>query len=149
MCFVENRAYLPASIINNRSTITNLCYGLFDAPLWNLGILLSKLHLVWISTVCGQLETRIRYSNTMGWNTFPIPRLTGQNINDLTYCRKILEIREKYFPAVADLYETGSIPNDLLAAHELMTKQSNAFTLDAASKTIPNVSKNFFRCILK
>ena len=117
----ENRAYLPASIINNRSTITNLCYGLFDAPLWNLGILLSKLHLVWISTVCGQLETRIRYSNTMGWNTFPIPRLTGQNINDLTYCAgKILEIREKYFPAsLADLYETGSIPNDLLAAHEL------------------------------
>ena len=37
-----------------------------------------------IATVCGKLETRYRYSNTIGWNTFPVLTLTEQNKADLT-----------------------------------------------------------------
>ncbi|MGV0033473.1 MAG: class I SAM-dependent DNA methyltransferase, partial [Candidatus Azotimanducaceae bacterium WSBS_2022_MAG_OTU7] len=75
----ENRAYLPVGLIDNNATVTNLCFALFDAPLWNMALLASRIHLVWIATVCGKLETRYRYSNTMGWNTFPIPTLTEKN----------------------------------------------------------------------
>jgi hypothetical protein len=48
-----------------------------DAPLWNMAIIASRLHLIWIATVCGKLETRYRYSNTLGRNTFPVPVLTA------------------------------------------------------------------------
>ena len=32
------------------------------------------------------MKTDFRYSNTLGWNTFPIPLLTEQNKADLTAC---------------------------------------------------------------
>ena len=85
-----------------------------------MAILASKLHLVWIATVCGKLETRYRYSNTMGWNTFPTPSLTVQNKADLTRCAEdILLAREGHFPAtIADLYDPETLPEDLRAAHE-------------------------------
>lgn len=82
----------------------------FDIPTcesFPFSLLSSRLHLVWIATVCGKLETRYRYSNTLGWNTFPVPTLTEQNKTDLTRCAEdILLAREQYFPAtIADMYD--------------------------------------------
>jgi len=82
----ERRPYLPVGLTDNRSTLTNAAYGLYDAPLWNLALIASRLHLVWIATVCGKLETRYRYSNTIGWNTFPVATLTEKMKADLTRC---------------------------------------------------------------
>ncbi len=103
----EERSYLPVGLIDSNATVTNLAFALYDAPLWNLALTASRLHLVWISTVCGQLETRLRYSNTLGWNTFPVPKLTEKNKQDLTRCAEdILLAREAHFPAtIAQLYE--------------------------------------------
>ena len=116
----ENRPYLPVGLTDNRSTLTNATYGLYDAPLWNLALIASRLHLVWIATVCGKLETRYRYSNTLGWNTFPVPLLTEQNKLDLTRCAEdILLAREAHFPAtIADLYDPDNMPDNLRRAHE-------------------------------
>lgn len=85
-----------------------------------MALIASRLHLVWIATVCGKLETRYRYSNTLGWNTFPIPTLTEQNKVDLTACaEEILLARENHFPAtIADLYDPDAMPDDLRRAHE-------------------------------
>lgn len=85
-----------------------------------MAIAASKSHLVWTVTVCGKLETRIRYSNTLGWNTLPVPALTQKNKADLTRCAEdILLAREAHFPAtIADLYAPESMPEDLRAAHE-------------------------------
>jgi hypothetical protein len=116
----ENREYLPVGYCPSGTIVSNLAFALLDAPLWNLALLASRLHLVWIATVCGQLETRLRYSNTLGWNTFPIPRLTEQNKADLTRSAEdILLTRETHFPAtIADLYDPKSMPDDLRAAHD-------------------------------
>ncbi|KGE89287.1 MAG: class I SAM-dependent DNA methyltransferase [Phaeodactylibacter xiamenensis] len=116
----ESREFLPVGILPKGSIITDLAFGMFDAPLWNLALIASKLHLVWIATVCGQLETRIRYSNTLGWNTFPVPKLTTKNKEDLTRCAEdILLARERHFPAtIADLYDPEKMPEDLRHAHE-------------------------------
>jgi hypothetical protein len=116
----ERRPFLPVGLTDEKSTLTNATYGLYDAPLWNLSLIASKLHLVWIATVCGKLETRYRYSNTLGWNTFPVPPLTEQNKADLTVCaREILLAREAHFPAtIADLYDPENMPDDLRGAHE-------------------------------
>jgi hypothetical protein len=85
-----------------------------------MALIASRLHLVWIATVCGKLETRYRYSNTLGWNTFPIPTLTEQNKADLTRCaQNILLARETHFPAtIADLYDPDTMPENLRHAHE-------------------------------
>ena len=85
-----------------------------------MALVASRLHLVWIGTVCGKLETRYRYSNTLGWNTFPIPKLTDKNKEDLTHCAEdILLAREEHFPAtIADLYAPETMPEDLRRAHD-------------------------------
>ncbi|WP_233005459.1 class I SAM-dependent DNA methyltransferase [Exiguobacterium aurantiacum] len=114
----ERRTYLPVGLLPGDAVVSNLAFAIFDAPLWNVAIIASRLHIVWIRTVCGQLETRLRYSNTMGWNTFPLPRLTEKNKADLAQCAEnILLAREEHFPAtIAELYE--SMPDNLREAHE-------------------------------
>ncbi|MCW6037016.1 hypothetical protein K4A83_12170 [Spirulina subsalsa FACHB-351] len=103
----ESRDYLPVGFLPKGSIVTNLAFALFNPPLWNMALIASRLHLVWIATVCGKLKTDFRYSNTLGWNTFPVPTLTEQNKADLTRCAEdILLAREHYFPAtIADMYD--------------------------------------------
>ncbi len=114
------RPHLPVGLLAPGCIISNAAYGLFDAPLWNLALIASRLHLVWIATVCGKLKTDFRYSNTLGWNTFPVPPLIEQNKIDLTACAEnILLAREAHFPAtIADLYDPDAMPDNLRAAHE-------------------------------
>ena len=116
----ESREYLPVSYCPSGTIISNAAFALYDAPLWNMAFIASRLHLVWIATVCGKLKTDFRYSNTMGWNTFPVPTLTEQNKADLTRCaEEILLAREAHYPAtIADLYDPDAMPVDLREAHE-------------------------------
>lgn len=116
----EAREYLPVGYFSPGTIISNLAFAMFDVPLWNMALIASRLHLVWIAAVCGKLETRYRYSNTLGWNTFPVPILTDKNKADLTRCAEdILLAREAHFPAtIADLYDPKHMPADLRAAHE-------------------------------
>nr|WP_231888562.1 DNA methyltransferase [Acetobacter malorum] len=116
----ENRNYFPIGFIGNNSIASNAVYFMDAPPLWNMALIASRLHLVWIGTVCGKLETRYRYSNTMGWNTFPVPTLTEKNRADLTRCAEdILLAREAHFPAtIADLYDPDKMPDNLRAAHD-------------------------------
>lgn len=116
----EAREYLPVGLIDSHSVVSNLAFALYDAPLWNMALIASRLHLVWIGTVCGKMKTDFRYSNTLGWNTFPVPLLTEQNKADLTACAEaILLAREAHFPAtIADLYAPDSMPDNLRHAHE-------------------------------
>ena len=116
----ETRQLLPVGVLPADAVVTNAAFALYDAPLWNMALIASRLHIVWIGTVCGKLETRYRYSNTLGWNTFPVPLLTEQNKADLTACAEdILLAREAHFPAtIADLYDPDNMPDDLRHAHE-------------------------------
>ena len=116
----ERRGYLPVGYVDGSTALTNLAFALFDAPIWNLAVIASRIHLVWIKTVCGKMKTDFRYSNTMGWNTFPLPKLTDQNKTDLTRCaEEILLSREAHFPAtIAELYDPDAMPDDLRRAHE-------------------------------
>ncbi len=116
----ENRDYIPIGIFPHDVIISDSAFAIYDAPLWNLALIASRLHLVWIATVCGKLKTDFRYSNTLGWNTFPVPELTEQNKADLTKAAEdILLAREAHFPAtIADLYNPETMPDDLRRAHD-------------------------------
>jgi hypothetical protein len=116
----ENRQYLPCDLISAPAVVSFKCFAIHDAPLWNMALIASRLHWVWIGTVCARMRTDFSYSNTLGWNTFPIPKLTEKNKADLTRCAEdILLAREAHFPAtIADLYDPDAMPEDLRAAHE-------------------------------
>lgn len=84
-----------------------------------LALIVSRMHLVWIATVCVRMRMDFSYSNTLGWNTFPVPLLTEQNKADLTRCAEnILLAREVHFPAtIAELYDPEAMPENLRQAH--------------------------------
>jgi len=116
----ESRDYLPVGFVTAETIVSNLAFALYDAPLWNMALIASRIHWVWIGTVCSRMRTDFRYSNTLGWNTFPVPLLTEQNKADLTACAEgILLARESHFPAtIADLYDPDNMPDNLRRAHE-------------------------------
>ncbi len=116
----ENRDYYPCDVVGDSDVPMAPSLVIYRDDPHLLALLVSRIHLVWIATVCGKLETRYRYSNTLGWNTFPVPPLTEQNKAELTACAEnILLAREAHFPAtIADLYDPDAMPENLRQAHE-------------------------------
>jgi hypothetical protein len=111
---------LPFILGDKGTIVADSAFAFYNVPWWNIAIFVSKLHLVWIAAVCGKLETRYRYSNTLGWNTFPLPTLTDQNKAELTRrAEDILLAREAHFPAtIAELYNPEKMPENLRETHE-------------------------------
>lgn len=116
----ESRPYLPIDVLPSGTVVSNTAFAIVDGPLWVVALIASRIHLTWIASVCGRLELRFSYTNTVGWNTFPIPTLSSQNKVDLTRCAEnILLAREEHFPAtIADLYDPEKMPANLHDAHE-------------------------------
>ncbi len=115
----HNRSYLPVDYLKSGPTIGDKCFAIYDSPIWNFSLLSSRIHLIWIATVCSRLRNDFSYGNKLGWNTFPVPKLTEKNKNDLTNtANKILLTRENYFPnSIAELYR-ADMPDDLKFAHD-------------------------------
>ncbi|MGH8556372.1 MAG: class I SAM-dependent DNA methyltransferase, partial [Methylococcales bacterium] len=116
----EDRPYLPCLMVGRNVVVADSAIFLPNFELSDLALYSSKLHWVWIATVCGKLKTDFRYSNTLGWNTFPVPPLTEKNKADLNACAEdILLAREEHFPAtIADLYDPDNMPENLRRAHD-------------------------------
>lgn len=116
----ENRPYLTPSIYHNGEIITNLAFALYDAKLWHFAIISSRMHVIWIDTVCGKLETRRTYSNTLGWNIFPVPNLTDDQKELLNNsAKRILLAREASYPkTIGEIYDEKNFPHDLREAHK-------------------------------
>jgi hypothetical protein len=116
----ENRDYLPIGLLKAPSVITSQNFALYDAEIFYLSIIVSRLHWVWIKTVCTTMRTDFSYTNTLGWNTFPVPTLTDQNKTDLTRCAEdILLARESHFPAtIADMYDPDRMDTEFPLVRE-------------------------------
>jgi hypothetical protein len=93
--------------LDKSAVIADSAFALYDAPLWNMAIIASRLHLIWVAAVCGKLKTDYRYSNTLGWNTFPLPTLTAKNKDDMSEsAQNILLAREHYYPStIGEMYD--------------------------------------------
>jgi hypothetical protein len=116
----ERREYMPVGLLGPQTVVSLTAFAIYDGPMFCLALISSKMNFIWNFTVSGKMKTDVRYSNSMGWHTFPIPLLTDKNKSDLTHCAEdILLAREAHFPAtIADLYDPENMPSDLRAAHE-------------------------------
>lgn len=74
----ENRVYMQIGYVNKNTVVTNLAFAIYDAEPWVFDLISSRMHNLWIRTVCGGLETRLRYSNVLGYNTFPVPNISEE-----------------------------------------------------------------------
>lgn len=115
----EQRKYIPIDFIEEGPVIYASAQAIYDPPNFIFSIVNSVMHTIWIKAVCGSLETRIRYSSSLGYNTFPFPTITDTQKQELEkHVYRILEEREKHSEkTLAQLYDPDKMPDGLREAH--------------------------------
>ena len=116
----ENRHYIPIGYLEKGTVITNSAFAVYDAPLYLFGILTSAMHMTWVKTVGGRLETRYRYSAQLCYNTFPFPAISPQKKAEIEEAAENVLVTREFYPdkTLGDLYDPDKMPQDLREAHE-------------------------------
>lgn len=115
----ENRKYIPIDYVSSDIIATNACSTIENASLYTFGVLTSGMHMAWVDAVCGRLEMRYRYSNTLVYNNFPWPSPSDAQMERIVrYAQEVRAARANY-PAktLAELYDPLMMPVDLQTAH--------------------------------
>lgn len=115
----ERRVYFPIGYVDKDTVVSNLAFAIYDAEKWLFALLTSKMHNLWVRAVGGSLETRIRYSATLCYNTFPFPKLTTAEREELDrLAQNILNIRDENFDmTLGEMYNPETMPDELREAH--------------------------------
>ena len=134
----EQRRYIPFGFLTNDIIPGDKLFTVPNATLFHFGILTSNVHMAWMRAVCGRLEMRYSYSNTIVYNNFPwvLPKdETSLDVSNpcgnIFTCTKeqatkieqtaqgILDARAKYpESSLADLYDELTMPPELRKAHQ-------------------------------
>jgi type II restriction/modification system DNA methylase subunit YeeA len=115
----DKRNYVPIGFVDDNTVISNLAFAIYDYEVYLFGVISSKMHMVWTKIVAGRLGIGLRYSNVLCYNTFPFPKTTDkqkEEITDLVY--NILDERENHSEkTLAQLYDPDKMPKGLKEAH--------------------------------
>lgn len=116
----ERREYIQCGFYSKEYIPLNSVQVIYDSEPYIFGIISSRLHMIWVKNIAGRLKSDYRYSNILCYNTFPVPALTKNQINNLTEATfKILEQRENYSEMLlGEMYNPEKMPNGLKKAHE-------------------------------
>lgn len=136
----ENRSYIPFGFFDKNSIVSDTCMSIPNGTLFHFGVLTSLMHMSWVKTVCGRLESRFRYSKDIVYNNFPWPENPTEKQKEQIEkaAQKVLDARAE-FPnsSLADLYDPLTMPPILVKAHNELDKavdlayRPQAFTSDA------------------
>ena len=115
----ENRNYIPCAFFDKSYISLNSVQTINDAEPWVMGMVNSHIHMVWMRTVAGRLKTDYRYSSALVYNTFPFPKISEKQKEQLDeHVFSILEEREKHSEkTLAQLYDPEKMPEGLREAH--------------------------------
>lgn len=118
----ERRRYITAGLIEAGGVISDLAFAVYDAEPYIFAIISSRLHYVWGAAVGGRFKMDPRYSNTLVYNTFPLPSLSESQkaaLEDLAV--EILGAREGHpGKTISWLYDPENMPPELLSAHQAL-----------------------------
>lgn len=120
----ETREYIPMGYLDSSNKATNLCMVIGTEDISLFGLLTSKMHMAWVKTVGGRLETRYRYSAQLCYNTFPFPTISQAKKEEIAEAAEEVLITRELYPdkTLADLYAPDTMPQDLREAHEALDK---------------------------
>ena len=116
----EKRRYIPMEYLSKNIIPGDKLFMLPSASLYTLGVMTSNVHMAWMRAVCGRLEMRYSYSNTIVYDNFPWPTPTDEQRAKIELTAQlILDARAKYpDSSLADLYDELTMPVELRRAHQ-------------------------------
>jgi len=118
----ERRMYTPIGLLSGSTVISNLAFAIYNASDYVFAILSSRLHTVWLAAVGGRMKSDYRYSNTLVYNTFPLPSLSSAQKDTLAeHALSIIEAREAHpGRSIAWMYDPSTMPENLERAHSAL-----------------------------
>ncbi len=130
----EKRKYVPIGFMTPDVVCSNKLQIIPDATLYDFGILTSNVNMAWLKAVCGRLEMRLIYSNSVVYNNFPWCNPTDEQKAKIEQtAQAILDARALYPDcSLADLYDELTMPVELRKAHQANDKavmQAYGFSL--------------------
>jgi hypothetical protein len=116
----ENRRYIPIEYLDSNIIAGDKLFMIPNAGIYTFGVLTSNVHMAWMRAVCGRLEMRYSYSNTIVYNNFPWCNPTDEQREIIEKTAQgILDARAKYPDcSLADLYDETTMPPELRKAHQ-------------------------------
>lgn len=116
----EQRRYIPMDYLHADVIAGDMLFMVPEATLYHFGVLMSNVHMSWMRAVCGRLEMRYRYSNSVVYNNFPWPSPNEKQRATIEQTAQgILNARNIYPTAsLADLYSETLMPPELRKAHQ-------------------------------
>ena len=113
----ERREYAPIGWLQPPIVPSNLVRIVTNATPQSFAVLTSAMHMAWLCTFGGRLESRYRYSIGLVYNTFPMPPV--KDLKKLEpHAQAILDARAKFPDATwAELYDPDIMPSALRKAH--------------------------------
>ena len=117
----ENREYIPMGYSDSQTVVTNAMYMVYNADSWLMGVITSRINMLWVKTIGGKLKSDYRYTN-LCYNSFPFPKISSEQKNRLTtLTENILLIRENHTEmTLGEMYNPESMPIDLKVAHQAL-----------------------------
>ncbi len=116
----EKRKYIPIGFFGENEITGDTCQVIPGATLYHFGILTSRIHMAWMRTVAGRLESRYRYSKDIVYNNFIWPQINDTQKSEIEKLAQfVLDARNEYPNAtLADLYDPLTMPPSLRSAHK-------------------------------
>lgn len=115
----ESREYIPMGFLGIDTIISDSATVIYDAPIYLLGLLESRMHMTWMRAIGGKLKTDYRYSAGLVYNTFPVPKISKQAKEEIEDCVfEMLDYRELSGKTLAELYDAKKMPGELLEIHQ-------------------------------
>ena len=116
----EKRRYIPIEYLKAEIIAGDKLFQMPYASLYHFAVLTSIVHMSWMRAVCGRLEMRYSYSNTIVYNNFPWPTPTDEQKQRIEQtAQAILDARALYpDSSLADLYDELTMPVELRRAHQ-------------------------------
>ena len=124
--FSENRDYFTAGYESPDVIASDALFTVEDTDGFAFSVIESSMFMAWQGLAGGRIGEGYRFSNTLVWNTFPLPSITkDQKDRIIEAGAKVLEARDapkNRRSSLADLYDPANMPSDLRKAHEALDK---------------------------
>ena len=122
--FSGRREYATCACLDENCIASDLLFTSPDPDGFAFAIIESSMFMTWQKAIGGRLKSDCRFSNTVVWNTLPLPKLDDNTRADIVNAGKeVLAARAKHpNQSLADLYDPDFMPQDLRKAHESLDK---------------------------
>lgn len=120
----ETRAYYTAQHLEPEVIAGDKVYTAIDPDGLLFSLVSSSMFMTWQRTVGGRLKSDLNFSNTITWNSFPVPGLTDKQREAIIKAgKKVLAVRALHPErSLAEHYAPLSMDPELVKAHDALDR---------------------------